>query len=35
LENLGFTKQPDVSEESFLMPGQHMKKVLTHGLAEE
>ena len=35
LENLGFTRQADVSEESFLMPGQHMKEVLTHGLEGE
>ncbi len=35
LENLGFTKQPDVSEESFLMPGQHMKEVLTQAPEEE
>lgn len=35
LENLGFTRQPDVSEESFLMPGPHMKEVLTQALEEE
>ena len=29
LENLGLIKKADVSEESFLMPGQHMKEVLT------
>ena len=30
LENLGFVKQTDVSEESFLMPTQSIKDTLTH-----
>ena len=30
LENLGFIKQTDVSEESFLMPTQSIKDTLTH-----
>jgi len=30
LENLGIIKQADVSEESFLMPTQSIKDVLTH-----
>jgi len=35
LENLGFIKRADVSEESFLMPGKHIKEVLTQAPEEE
>ena len=33
LENMGVIKT-DVSEKSFLMPGEHMKEVLEHALEE-
>lgn len=35
LENLRFLPEPDVSEESFLMPGEHMKEVITQALEME
>lgn len=34
LENLRMTGQEDVSEEHFLMPGEHMKEVLEQALEE-
>lgn len=34
-EDLRFLRQPDVSEESFLMPGEHMKKILNEALEAE
>jgi hypothetical protein len=35
LENLRFLHQPDVSEESFLMPGEHMKEILAEAMEVE
>jgi hypothetical protein len=35
LENLRFLPQPDVSEESFLMPGEHMKEILAEAMEVE
>ena len=35
MENLRVIKPEDVSEESFLMPGEHMKEVLEHALESE
>ena len=35
MEALGVAKQKDVSEETFLMPGENMKEVLTHALDTE
>jgi hypothetical protein len=35
LENLRFLPQPDVSEESFLIPGEHMKEILAEAVDAE
>jgi len=35
MENLGLIRQPDVSEESFLMPTKSLKKIIKQAMAED